>query len=109
MATEREYQQRLDQFATLLRAMLEEFPVGLGIALRKQPMPVIDRKELDGGTRARVSWTLAGRMNQTRVRLAADVESAAPIDRVLLALGGLVVFAASLRLQRRGAAVRRPA
>jgi len=39
-------------FATLTRAMLEEFPVGLGMALHKQPMPVIDRKELDGGTRA---------------------------------------------------------
>ena len=39
-------------FATLLRAMLEEFPVGLGMLLHKQPMPVIDRKELDGGTRA---------------------------------------------------------
>jgi carbamoyltransferase len=39
-------------FATLGRAMLEEFPVGLRMALRKQPMPVIDRKELDGGTRA---------------------------------------------------------
>ncbi len=39
-------------FSTLIRAMLEEFPLGLGMLLHKQPMPVIDRKELDGGTRA---------------------------------------------------------
>jgi uncharacterized protein YndB with AHSA1/START domain len=44
--------------------------------------------QMEDGTRARVSWTLAGRMNQTRVRLAADVENAAPLDRLLLALGG---------------------
>jgi carbamoyltransferase len=39
-------------FSTLTRAMLEEFPIGLGMALHKQPIPVLDRKELDGGTRA---------------------------------------------------------
>jgi hypothetical protein len=44
--------------------------------------------ELPGGTRARVSWTLAGRVNRTRVRLAADIERTAPLDRVVLALGG---------------------
>jgi uncharacterized protein YndB with AHSA1/START domain len=41
-----------------------------------------------GGTRALVSWTLAGRLGQTRVRLAAEVEHATRLDRLLLALGG---------------------
>ena len=44
--------------------------------------------ELPGGTRARVSWTLAGRVNQTRVRLAADLEHVSPLDRLLLLVGG---------------------
>ena len=39
-------------------------------------------------TRARVSWTLAGRMGKTRVRLAAEIERAQPLDRLLLAIGG---------------------
>jgi uncharacterized protein YndB with AHSA1/START domain len=51
---------------------------------------IIGVAELEGGTRARVSWTLAGRMSQTRVRLAADVEHAGPLDRTLLALGGRI-------------------
>lgn len=42
------------------------------------------------GTRARVSWTLAGRFGQTRVRLAAEIERAEPLDRLLLAVGGRV-------------------
>lgn len=41
-----------------------------------------------GGTRALVSWTLAGRLGQTRVRLAAEVEHATRLDRLLLTLGG---------------------
>jgi len=44
--------------------------------------------ELPDGTRARVSWTLAGRLGQTRVRLAADIEHVGPLDRMLLAAGG---------------------
>lgn len=42
----------------------------------------------DWPTRARVSWTLAGRLGQTRVRLAAEIQQAQPFDRLLLALGG---------------------
>jgi hypothetical protein len=42
----------------------------------------------ESATRALVSWTLAGRLGQTRVRLAAEVEQASALDRVLLALGG---------------------
>jgi hypothetical protein len=48
---------------------------------------MIGTAELDGGTRARVSWTLAGRMGRTRVRLAAEIERTGRLDRVLLALG----------------------
>jgi hypothetical protein len=49
---------------------------------------MIGTAELAGGTRARVSWTLAGRLGSTRVRLAAEIERAGRLDRVLLALGG---------------------
>jgi hypothetical protein len=41
-----------------------------------------------GETRALVSWTLAGRLGQTRVRLAAEIEHATALDRLLLACGG---------------------
>ena len=58
------------------------------VTASRRPRLMIGIAQLGDGTRARVSWTLAGRMNQTRVRLAADVEHAAPLDRVLLALGG---------------------
>jgi uncharacterized protein YndB with AHSA1/START domain len=58
------------------------------VTASRQPRLMIGIAELEGGTRARVSWTLAGRMNQTRVRLAADVEHASALDRLLLALGG---------------------
>src|SRR3954447_17865941 len=60
------------------------------VTASREPRLMIGIAELEGGTRARVSWTLAGRMNQTRVRLAADVESVSPLDRVLLALGGKI-------------------
>ena len=49
---------------------------------------MIGTAELDGGTRARVSWTLAGRLGDTRVRLAAEIEHAGPLDHVLLLVGG---------------------
>ena len=49
---------------------------------------MIGTAELSGGTRARVSWTLAPRLGDTRVRLAAELDHATPLDRVLLALGG---------------------
>jgi carbon monoxide dehydrogenase subunit G len=58
------------------------------VTATRSPRLMIGIAELSGGTRARVSWTLAGRVSQTRVRLAADVEQVSPVDRVLLALGG---------------------
>jgi uncharacterized protein YndB with AHSA1/START domain len=60
------------------------------VTASRRPRLMIGVAEIQDGTRARVSWTLAGRMNQTRVRLAADVEHAAPLDRMLLALGGRI-------------------
>src|SRR4051812_41213146 len=39
------------------------------VTATREPRLLIGIAQLDGGTRARVSWTLAGRMNQTRVRL----------------------------------------
>jgi uncharacterized protein YndB with AHSA1/START domain len=55
----------------------------------KAPRLLIGTAEAgDGRTRARVSWSLAGHRESTRVRLAASVERAAPLDRALLALGG---------------------
>jgi carbon monoxide dehydrogenase subunit G len=44
--------------------------------------------ELSGGTIARVAWELGEDAGGTAVRLSAKVESAALLDRVLLALGG---------------------
>ena len=43
---------------------------------------------LGDGTVARVSWSLADAGRSTRVRLAAEIESASALDRILLALGG---------------------
>ena len=69
-------------------------PLGLRRTVRtkvtasRSPRLLIGVAELPSGTRAAVSWTLAGRMNQTRVRLAAIVEHASPGDRLLLAIGG---------------------
>jgi uncharacterized protein YndB with AHSA1/START domain len=54
----------------------------------RAPRLIIGVAELPGGTRARVSWTLAGRLGETRVRLTAHVEHATRLDRALLALGG---------------------
>ena len=44
--------------------------------------------ELSGGTLARVAWDLAPDPAGASVRLAAEIERAAPGDRLLLALGG---------------------
>jgi hypothetical protein len=60
------------------------------VTAERSPRLIIGVAELPSGTRARVSWTLAGRLGQTRVRLAAEVEHAGPLDRLLLALGGRV-------------------
>jgi hypothetical protein len=54
----------------------------------KAPRLLIGTAEIGDRTRARVSWSLAGHLGSTRVRLAAAVERAAPLDRALLALGG---------------------
>lgn len=69
-------------------------PLGLSrtvhtrVAAARSPRLMIGTAEIGGGTRARVSWTLAPRLGDTRVRLAADIERAGPLDRALLALGG---------------------
>jgi uncharacterized protein YndB with AHSA1/START domain len=69
-------------------------PLGLGrtahtrVTAAREPRLIIGVAQLPSGTRARVSWTLAGRVNNTRVRLAAEIEQAGPLDRALLALGG---------------------
>lgn len=44
--------------------------------------------ELDGGTRAAVSWDIEPTANGSRVTLAARVERVSALDRVLLAVGG---------------------
>jgi uncharacterized protein YndB with AHSA1/START domain len=58
------------------------------VTASRGPRLIIGAAELPGGTRARVSWTLAGRLRTTRVRLAAEVEHATVLDRLLLAAGG---------------------
>jgi uncharacterized protein YndB with AHSA1/START domain len=58
------------------------------VVAARAPRLLIGTAELSGGTRARVSWTLAGRLGSTRVRLAAELDQATPLDRALLALGG---------------------
>ena len=44
--------------------------------------------QVGSGTVARVSWTLRPADGSTRVALEATIERAAPLDRMLLALGG---------------------
>jgi hypothetical protein len=69
-------------------------PLGLSRTARtkvtasRSPRLILGVAELPGGTRARVSWTLAPHARETRVALVAAVESATPLDRVLLAIGG---------------------
>ena len=59
------------------------------LTVTRRPRLLIGTAELGEETRARVSWTLAGRLGrETRVRLAAEIERTEPLDRVLLALGG---------------------
>jgi hypothetical protein len=57
------------------------------VTAARAPRLIIGTAEIAGGTRARVSWTLAQRLGQTRVRLAAEIENARGLDRLLLALG----------------------
>ena len=58
------------------------------VTAARPPRLMIGTAEVGGVTRARVSWTLARRLNDTRVRLAAEVDGASRLDRILLALGG---------------------
>jgi uncharacterized protein YndB with AHSA1/START domain len=58
------------------------------VTAARNPRLIIGVAELSDKTRALVSWTLAGRLGKTRVRLAAEVENATAFDRLLLALGG---------------------
>jgi hypothetical protein len=60
------------------------------VTAARSPRLIIGVAELGDGTRAIVSWTLAGRLGQTRVRLAAEIEHASGFDRLLLKLGGRV-------------------
>src|SRR3954452_22549792 len=63
-------------------------PVHTRVTAAREPRLIIGVAELGDGTRALVSWTLAARLDETRVRLAAEVEHASTFDRLLLALGG---------------------
>jgi hypothetical protein len=59
------------------------------LTVTRRPRLLIGTAELGEETRARVSWTLAGRLGrETRVRLAAEIERTDPLDRLLLAAGG---------------------
>jgi Polyketide cyclase / dehydrase and lipid transport len=58
------------------------------VTAARPPRLMIGTAEIAGGTRARVSWTLARRLGDTRVRLAAEVDCTSRLDRLLLALGG---------------------
>jgi uncharacterized protein YndB with AHSA1/START domain len=60
------------------------------VTAARSPRLIIGVAELGDGTRAIVSWTLAARLGETRVRLAAEVEHASRPDRLLLTLGGRV-------------------
>jgi polyketide cyclase/dehydrase/lipid transport protein len=60
------------------------------VTAARSPRLIIGIAELGDGTRARVSWTLGGRLRETRVRLAAEVEHASAMDRMLLAFGGRI-------------------
>ena len=69
-------------------------PLGLSrmartkVTAARAPRLMIGTAEVGSRTRARVSWTLARRLNETRVRLSAEVDGAGRIDRAMLALGG---------------------
>jgi hypothetical protein len=69
-------------------------PLGLHRTARTEvlaaepPARISGRAELPGGTGATVTWSLEEASPGTRVRLAADVETSSPLDRLLLALGG---------------------
>jgi uncharacterized protein YndB with AHSA1/START domain len=57
------------------------------VTASRAPRLLIGAAEM-GETRALVSWTLAAHVGRTRVRLAAEVQHAGTLDRLLLACGG---------------------
>jgi Polyketide cyclase / dehydrase and lipid transport len=78
-----------DQGLVLIRG-----PLGLRRTARTQvlsaepPARICGRAELPGGASAIVTWVLEEASPGTRVRVAAEVEAASTLDRLLLALGG---------------------
>jgi polyketide cyclase/dehydrase/lipid transport protein len=58
------------------------------VELMDPPHRIVGSARIGRRTRARVSWTLADRDGITNVRLAAQLESASAVDRLLIALGG---------------------
>jgi uncharacterized protein YndB with AHSA1/START domain len=52
------------------------------------PHRIVGSARIGRHTRARVSWILAQSAEITHVRLAAELESASPLDRFLIAFGG---------------------
>jgi hypothetical protein len=58
------------------------------VTASRSPRLILGVAEMPGGTRARVSWTLAPHARETRVALVAEVERATALDRALLAVGG---------------------
>jgi uncharacterized protein YndB with AHSA1/START domain len=69
-------------------------PLGLGRVARTRVVAadpdtaLRGSAELGGGTRATVRWDIAPHERGSRVTLAATIDHASPLDRVLLALGG---------------------
>jgi uncharacterized protein YndB with AHSA1/START domain len=59
------------------------------VTASRAPRLLIGAAEM-GETRALVSWTLGAHGGRTRVRLAAEVQHAGALDRLLLACGGRV-------------------
>ncbi len=69
-------------------------PLGLRRSVKTRVLPSLEPRRMLGSaaigkrTHARVSWTIEPCGLASRVELAARVESARPLDRLLLALGG---------------------
>ena len=58
------------------------------VTSKRRPGLIVGTAQLGDGTRAQVTWTLAGRPGHTSVRLAAEVERIGRFDRLLLRFGG---------------------
>ena len=59
---------------------------------RERPRMMTGTADLRGGTCARVTWSFVPDGDGTIVRLAAEVQKAGPLDRMLLTLGGKAWF-----------------